>query len=68
MLYRASGDPAKVKPYLPAEKQFLICRGVRCSRRVADIGSKQTDEQKVEFQGDTEGEWTAAGDEGEGGE
>ena len=34
---RESGDPKKARPYLPADKQFLVTRGVPCLRRAADL-------------------------------
>ncbi|KAJ1628050.1 hypothetical protein T492DRAFT_1020790 [Pavlovales sp. CCMP2436] len=33
----SGGDPAKVRPHLPAGKQFLVTRGVPCSQRAAAL-------------------------------
>ena len=35
----AGGDPARRRPYLPADKQFLVTRGVPCRSRVAALGN-----------------------------
>lgn len=32
-----SGDPLKAKPFLPANKQFLITRNVPCEQRASDL-------------------------------
>jgi len=33
----ASGDPSRLRPYLPADKQFLVTRRVPCRSRVASL-------------------------------
>ena len=46
-----SGDPAKQKPYLPADKQYLVTRNVPCPSRVSGI------ENTLAMEGDDEGDW-----------
>ena len=48
-----AGDPKKVKPYLPADKQYLVTRNVPCQTRVASM------ENHVATEGDDgdEGDW-----------
>lgn len=37
----ASGEPAKRREYLPDDKQFLICKGVPCFRRISQLREKK---------------------------
>lgn len=39
----SGGDPAKARPHLPAEKQFLVTRSVPCLRRAKDLASAAAD-------------------------
>jgi len=55
-----AGDPAKVRPFLPPDKQFLLTRNVPCQRRAKMLGSGADDEMIVH--GDNaegEEEWIA---------
>ncbi|MEW5317645.1 MAG: hypothetical protein WDW38_008927 [Sanguina aurantia] len=51
------GDAKKRKPYLPADKQFLITRNVPCMRRATDIDNYDPNSEFV-LEGDEEG-WVA---------
>uniref|UniRef100_A0A336M0D2 Ubiquitin-like-conjugating enzyme ATG3 n=1 Tax=Culicoides sonorensis TaxID=179676 RepID=A0A336M0D2_CULSO len=51
-----SGDEAKIKSYLPKDKQFLITRNVPCFRRCKQI-EYNCDEKLVEGNEDGMGEW-----------
>ncbi|XP_055705079.1 ubiquitin-like-conjugating enzyme ATG3 isoform X2 [Phlebotomus papatasi] len=51
----AVGDEAKVKPYLPKEKQFLITRNVPCYRRCKQI--EYVGEEKIVEEDAQEGGW-----------
>jgi len=53
----AAGDPAKAKPYLPADKQFLVTRNVPCYKRCADIADLKENQEKVLDEGDEDGGW-----------
>ncbi|GAB4814233.1 hypothetical protein N2152v2_001279 [Parachlorella kessleri] len=59
-----AGDPKKARPYLPADKQFLITRNVPCLRRAAAVEEYgQRSEVEVEGGGGLEGEeegWVTA--------
>ena len=52
-----AGDPAKARPFLPPNKQYLLTRNVPCQQRAAGLGSGADDEQALD---DGAGEeWTA---------
>jgi ubiquitin-like-conjugating enzyme ATG3 len=51
-----SGEPSLRRPYLPADKQFLITRNVPCRRRVTSLEQTYQTEEAVEG----EDEWVAA--------
>ncbi|KAL8559230.1 E2-like enzyme [Nucella lapillus] len=51
------GDEARVKPYLPPEKQFLITRNVPCYKRVKQMDTHQEDQEKVIEENDQDGGW-----------
>lgn len=58
------GEPGKRRDYLPAEKQYLVQRGVPCLRRAAQLAdeARDEDEQLLSFaDGDDDGgdEWVA---------
>ena len=52
----SAGDSSKTKPYLPADKQFLITKNVPCYRRCRQLETT-CDEKMIEIEGDTEGGW-----------
>lgn len=57
-----SGEPSKRKPYLPAEKQFLITRNVPCLRRAASVEEEYDaagGEVLLENDNDDDGGWLA---------
>jgi ubiquitin-like-conjugating enzyme ATG3 len=47
-----SGDPKKLKPHLPPDKQYLVTRNVPCQQRVSEIENMAA----MEGEGD-EGDW-----------
>ncbi|OWZ03574.1 Autophagocytosis associated protein [Phytophthora megakarya] len=51
-----SGEPSLRRPYLPADKQFLVTRNVPCRRRVTSLEQNYQMEEAV----DGEDEWVAA--------
>jgi ubiquitin-like-conjugating enzyme ATG3 len=51
-----SGDPSLHRPYLPADKQYLVTRNVPCQRRVTSLELNYQTERPVEG----EDEWIAA--------
>ncbi len=54
-----AGDPAKARPFLPPDKQFLLTKNVPCQRRACTLGSGAADEAQVDgADGDEEG-WVA---------
>mmetsp|Transcript_1837 Transcript_1837/g.2104 ORF Transcript_1837/g.2104 Transcript_1837/m.2104 type:complete len:326 (+) Transcript_1837:197-1174(+) len=44
----AAGNPKKLRPYLPADKQYLVTRNVPCLRRVRALESDTGAEQEVD--------------------
>lgn len=44
MLYREKGDASKARDYLPADKQYLLTRGVPCLRRATSLAYTDADE------------------------
>lgn len=53
----AKGEEGKVRPYLPADKQFLITRNVPCYRRCKQIEYCEDKEKIIEDEHDAEGGW-----------
>ncbi|KOB68968.1 Autophagy-related protein 3, partial [Operophtera brumata] len=53
----AKGEESKVRPYLPADKQFLITRNVPCYRRCKQIEYCEDKEKVIEDENDPEGGW-----------
>jgi len=55
-----SGDPSKVVPYLPADKQYLVTRKVHCHQRAQALveSAKNTKYSKVDLDGTDDG-WVA---------
>jgi len=53
-----AGDPAKARPFLPKDKQFLLTKNVPCQRRACTLGSGADDEMQIGGEGDDEG-WVA---------
>ncbi|XP_025078647.1 ubiquitin-like-conjugating enzyme ATG3 [Pomacea canaliculata] len=51
------GEESKVKPYLPADKQFLITRNVPCYKRVKQMDNHQEEQEKVIEEEDEDGGW-----------
>jgi len=54
-----AGDPAKARPFLPPDKQFLITRNVPCQRRARALGAGADDESLVAGGDDDGDEWVA---------
>ncbi|KAF8199791.1 autophagocytosis associated protein [Mycena galopus ATCC 62051] len=57
-----AGDPSRAKDYLPADKQYLVTRGVPCLRRATSLAYTDADEdaeRMLSFGGDSTGadEW-----------
>lgn len=53
----AKGEEAKIRPYLPADKQFLITRNVPCYRRCKQIEYCEDKEKVIEDENDADGGW-----------
>ncbi|XP_039765225.1 ubiquitin-like-conjugating enzyme ATG3 [Pararge aegeria] len=53
----SKGEEAKVKPYLPPDKQFLITRNVPCYRRCKQIEYCENNEKVIEDEHDEDGGW-----------
>jgi ubiquitin-like-conjugating enzyme ATG3 len=56
---REKGDPSKAKDYLPADKQYLVTRGVPCLRRATSLAYTDADEDAerlLSFGGDEGGD------------
>jgi len=56
-----AGDPAKARPFLPPDKQFLLTRNVPCQRRATSLMHGADDEENINMSdglGDDE-EWVA---------
>jgi ubiquitin-like-conjugating enzyme ATG3 len=45
------GDPARLRPYLPPDKQFLVTRGVPCRTRVASLNTITYDDDNEDADG-----------------
>lgn len=55
-----SGEKSKIRPYLPADKQFLSTKGVPSYRRLSALtGSKLVEETIKGEMGTSEGDWCA---------
>ncbi len=54
----SSGEPGRIKSYLPPDKQFLVTRGVPSYRRAVDMNKDELREVAVEGKlGDGDTEW-----------
>uniref|UniRef100_A0A2A4K951 Ubiquitin-like-conjugating enzyme ATG3 n=1 Tax=Heliothis virescens TaxID=7102 RepID=A0A2A4K951_HELVI len=53
----AKGEDAKIRPYLPGDKQFLITRNVPCYRRCKQIEYCEDKEKVIENENDEDGGW-----------
>ncbi|XP_014668216.1 PREDICTED: ubiquitin-like-conjugating enzyme ATG3 [Priapulus caudatus] len=53
----ASGDSAKVKSYLPADKQFLLTRNVPSYKRCKQMEYMEEQEKIIEDENDPDGGW-----------
>jgi len=56
-----AGNSKKRRPYLPANKQFLVTRGVPCEKRVAALMAETEANAERELDGEDEG-WLATAD------
>lgn len=55
-----SGEPSKIRPYLPADKQFLSTKGVPSYSRATILQASKVSEDMVKGgMGDAEGDWCA---------
>lgn len=55
-----SGEPSKIRPYLPHDKQFLVTKGVPSYSRATTLQASKVSEDMVKGgMGDTEGDWCA---------
>mmetsp|Transcript_1782 Transcript_1782/g.4551 ORF Transcript_1782/g.4551 Transcript_1782/m.4551 type:complete len:325 (-) Transcript_1782:125-1099(-) len=54
----SAGDPAKVRPHLPADKQFLVTRSVPCLRRAKALAGSPTGAPIADDMTDEDG-WTS---------
>ncbi|CAL4090070.1 unnamed protein product, partial [Meganyctiphanes norvegica] len=52
-----AGDTTKTKPYLPADKQFLITKNVPCYKRCRQLEYASEQELVLESDGDPDGGW-----------
>lgn len=52
----ATGDPTKIKSYLPKEKQFLVTKNVPCYKRCKEMEWNDNYEKVVNF-GDDDEPW-----------
>lgn len=52
-----AGEESKLKPYLPADKQFLFTKNVPCYKRVKQVDNHQEDMEKVIGEDDGDGGW-----------
>lgn len=50
-----ASDPSHQKPYLPADKQYLVTKSVPCYKRCKDIEYCNTDEKVIMTENDDEG-------------
>lgn len=49
-----SGDPTKVKPYLPADKQYLLTTGVPSYQRVSSLSKASLIQKDINVEGSSE--------------
>jgi len=47
-----AGDPAKARPFLPPDKQYLITRNVPCQKRAAMLQAGADDDYDIDADGD----------------
>lgn len=48
-LFREKGDPSKARDFLPADKQYLVTRGVPCLRRATSLAYTDADEDAERY-------------------
>lgn len=53
--WSAASDPNLKKPYLPADKQYLVTKSVPCYKRCKDIEQCNSDEKVIMTENDEEG-------------